>query len=320
MSSDTQEQGASVERRPNVDIEALNAFLEHINSAVPDLIYGPQDDQPLFHYTDLGGLQGIVENDDLWLTHSKYSNDNEEMSHGYGVAEEFIEEESRNKANEPARIEYLNEISELLVQKPMPEGIYICCFCKRDDLLSQWRSYGANGTGVSIQFDPQGFAHVIRPDSRDRGLIWLWKVSYKRKKQRDILQKAMDFGFGYKKEQPLWERARRAADAIQFFIPTFKNEDFEEEREYRLIFAPSPRYKGLPQFRIARGMLVPYYSLKELTSAPPMSEGCRLPITGVRIGPSVQKDLNVESTQLLLRRAKYPDNVNVVSSDTPYRG
>jgi len=324
MPFDTQEQSASVERRPDRDIAAIRRFTgdmreKLIREGPYDFLYAPQSDQSLFHYTDLGGLHGIVNSSDLWLTHSRYSNDDEEMFHGYRVARDLIKENERTHQNEPARIEYLKAVRKLL-QEPVPEDVYICCFCKTDDLLSQWRSYGANGTGVSIEFDPMGFAEASEPDSLRCGLMWLWKVYYDPREQRKLLDHALNFGFDHEKGQQIpKEAARRAADAIEFFIPTFKNKDFAEESEYRLIFTPSTDCPVCPQFRVAREMLVPYYSLRELTSEFSKSGGL-LPIRGVRIGPSVQKDLNVESAKLLLRKARYPEHVKVGSSDTPYRG
>src|SRR5262245_49436662 len=92
------------QRRPDVDIGALNAFLEaylqHIQSYDPDLIFGVKPGEPLFHYTDLAGLHGIVKNRDLWLTHSRYSNDDEELVHGERAAREVIEQE-RAAAKKP---------------------------------------------------------------------------------------------------------------------------------------------------------------------------------------------------------------------------
>ena len=146
----------------------------------------------------------------------------------------------------------------------------------------------------------------------------LWKIFYDPAQQKRILKKALDFGFAHSPALPIGERARQAADAIHFFIPTFKNQDFGEESELRLIFTPPPNCSVRPQFRVARGMLVPYYSLRELSGGFPTPND-PLPITGVRIGPSAQKLLNVASTQMLLNDFGYP-GVRVEYSATPYRG
>ena len=78
-----------------------------------------------------------------------------------------------------------------------------------------------------------------------------------------IIRAALDF---YWPTDPA-SSVRHAVDAIRFFVPTFKNPDFLEENERRLIFTPHPGAGPQPRFRTRRGLLVPYYSLKELSHA-----------------------------------------------------
>jgi Protein of unknown function (DUF2971) len=306
---------SAVGTRPRIDIEALNNFLESLGSLHPDLIFGLKPNQSVYHYTDLGGLHGILSKNDLWLTHARYSNDEEEMIHGYRAAEVVLTELLAQQ--DPDRTAYLTLLVDLL-KKPTKEGVYICCFCLKDNLLSQWRGYGANGAGVSIQLNSWDFANVTGPDSPFQlqgGLMRLWKVNYDPARQQDIVRKAIDFAFKNLTHLSIQERAQRAADAIEFFVPTFKNADFAEEEECRLIFSP-PQPCPVPlSFRVARGMLVPYYSLKELAK----NQQWQLPITGLRIGPTAHKGPNQESAKLLLTLAGY-NNLTVDLSDTPYRG
>ena len=292
----------------------LNRFLESVGTDCPNLIYNPGNLKVIYHYTDLNGLQGIVGTKDIWLTQSRYSNDDDELLHGIEVVRDAIRERAAR-----ARIhkykEYLRLVAEIF-RKPLAEAVYICCFCEVDNLLSQWRSYSANGTGVSIGFDPARFSYITGQDSPPSGLVRLWKVFYDRKIQKALVIDALEFAYRERSDRPLADVARQAAEAIQFFIPTFKNEDFEEEQEIRLIFTPFPSSAVGPRFRVSKGMLIPYYSLKELDTTP---SKCSLPITNVRVGPSINKRLNMESTRMLLANAGYSE-VRVVSSGTPYRG
>lgn len=297
-----------------IDTAALNEFLNFVGSYTVDLIYNPGDLTAIYHYTDLNGLKGIVDNHDLWLTHSRYSNDDEELTHGFQIVQKVIKEELA-KETDLGREDYLKQISEMF-ETPKPEAIYICCFCAKDNLLSQWRSYGANGTGVTLSFDPARFDYITGPDSPPSGLIRLWKVFYNEVTQRNIVQNAISF-YWNKLILPIDERVHQAVDAIQFFVPTFKNRDFEEEDEIRLIFTPFPDTLIKPQFRVSRGMLIPYYSLKELSGSTSFARP--LPVLKVRVGPSANKQLNVESAEMLLVKAGYQD-VSVESSNTPYRG
>lgn len=302
--------------RAPMDIDALDRFLTNVGSDSPDLIFFPGNLQAVYHYTDLNGLQGIVTNHDLWLTHSRYSNDEQELTHGFEIARETIEA-MRREAKDRKRKIYLNKVADLF-KVPSAEGAYICCFCEKNDLLSQWRSYSANGTGVSIGFNPMDFSYITGIDSPRSGLVRLWKVIYENDRQKAIVRNIVEFAYN-DLSQPalsLAQRAEQAANAIDFFIPTFKNQDFAEEQEIRLIFTPVLSASARPQFRVSRGMLVPYFSLRELDGSMPPRY---LPIQSVRVGPSVNKILNIESTRMLLSKAGYI-SVSVDSSDTPYRG
>jgi hypothetical protein len=219
-----------------VDITSLSTFLEPIGSHHIDLIFSPQTKLKegallLYHYTKLSGLVGIVKHHDLWLTHSRYSNDAEEIIHGTAIARKVIDDYLATKRLHPL---YLQELARLTSKE---EGVYICCFCERDNLLSQWRGYAANGIGVSLQFAPSEFAAVSGPDNV-HGLLRFWKIFYNPLTQADIICRAIEY---YAPEQAgntdaPEALARKAADAIRFFIPTFKNQDFQEEEEWRLIY------------------------------------------------------------------------------------
>ena len=311
--------------RSQVDLSALSNLLEALGSFHEFLVQIPPAGQQIYHYTDLGALSGIVNGHDLWLTNSLYSNDEDESRHGYEVAREVIEKyrrkARRTRPRDDAMVDYADALLMLIGSNPS-EGFYICCFCDEDNLLSQWRSYGANGVGVSIAFEPMEFIHITGPDL-PLGLMRLWKVFYEQAQQRQIVNSAIEYVWnGGLPNENADQLARRAVDAIQFFIPTFKNADFREEKERRLIFTPDPSCPVKPRYRVGRGMLIPYYSVRDLAEAADgggSSSPWRLPIRSITVGPSAQKKLNVESTTMLLRQNDYT-GAEVAASATPYRG
>jgi hypothetical protein len=303
---------APLPQRPSVDIEQLHNFLDSIKSfAGPELILESSSVSRLYHYTDLAGLSGILSSNDLWLTHLRFSNDDEEMTHGQNIVAQTLK--AQKKTLLPGQGMYLEALEKIL-QQPVADGVYVCCFCAKDNLLSQWRGYTANGAGVSIELDHREFEFLTGPDC-PHGLLRLWKVFYDEQQQREIIMKAIEFAWQNQAHLPVEKRAQNAADAIQFFIPTFKNGDFKEEDEWRLIFTPRSAAAVELRFRAARNMLVPYYTLQSLGWQPTR----RLPIRGLCIGPSTHKLLNVESARLLLKQRSY-GNVPVSFSKTPFRG
>ena len=306
--------------RSQVDIGALTTFLDSVQSFSSYLVQEVALGQLFYHYTDLNALHGIVRKHDLWLTNSRYSNDEDEITLGYTVARRVIERKlrsaKRKRPKDAMRIEYLEALADL-IEEPPPEGFYVCCFCEKNNLLSQWRSYGANGTGVSLAFDPMEFTQITGQDM-PLGLMRLWKVFYKTSTQEGIVGASVDHAYETYRTMAIAEMAQRAADAIQFFVPTFKNEDFQEEREHRLIFTPFPGCPVKPRYRVARGMLTPFYSIRDLAFHVYDAEW-HLPLRSVLIGPSAQHELNLSSTKMLLVQNGYDDAV-VAASETPYRG
>ena len=292
------------------DTKRLKPFLQAAGSYNRELIFGVKEQ--LFHYTVLLGFQSIISNHDLWLTHLRYSNDEEEMLHGQRIVSEVIAKELKTKPS-PAKTAFLRAVKEQLEQQV---DVYICCFCLRDDLLSQWRGYGANGSGVSVCIDPKEFDWLTGPDSPPGGLLRVWKVFYEEDRQRKIIKTLLECGAGQTGTPK--ERAENTAAAIQFFVPTFKNQSFHAEEECRMIFTPAAGFQLRPKFRVRGGMLVPYFSLKDLRTLLPNAPG-QLPIRSVRLGPSVNKVLNKGSAEMMLKASDY-GATTVDCSSIPFRG
>jgi len=295
-------------------MEALKGFLYSIGSYVDAaLIQSPEKD--LVHYTTLDGFLSILQNGDLWLTDSRYCNDEEELVHGHRVAMKVVEEELSN-ANDPARKAFLENVRAIVIQPPT-QGVFICCFCDRDNLLSQWRGYAAYGTGVSLRIEAGQLSYLTGADCQ-HGLMRCWRVVYDSDRQEKIVRSAINYSFetGVSAE----DAAQRAADGIQFFIPTFKNPDFKEESEWRIIFTPNVPCLVPPSFRVKGSMLAPYYSLSALAAPPGMNPPppIQLSTNHITVGPSANKNLNVAAIRSFLELRNL-SHVTVSASATPFR-
>ena len=273
----------------------------------------------VYHYTDLNALNGILASQDLWLTNSQFSNDSEEIEHGRTVVENAIARRLETTGLSGGEKTFLEQVVQQL-QQTVDRGAYVCCFCFKDDLLSQWRSYGANGTGVSLSLATGAFQFIAGPDMPPDhfGLVYLWRVFYNEEKQRQIVDECLCYAWQHG-QGSLDDKAGLATTAIRFFVPTFKNEDFEEEQEARLVFLPAPGCQIPLRFRVARGMLVPYFSLREIVSKVGQANWWKLPLQSVRIGPSVNKHMNEQSVRMLLSQSGF-EAATVNVSATPYRG
>jgi hypothetical protein len=301
-------------RRP-ISLPILTKFLDSLQSYSQDLVQHLQSGAALCHYTTLEGLYGIIVSGDLWLTNSRYCNDNEELKYGNRVVEAVLTElQGEAESNEP-QLDWLQNLRAEF-RAAREDEAYICCFCEKQNLLSQWRGYADDGGGVGIEFDAEGFRNFAGPDS-PFGLMRLWKVFYSKTQQRDIVRKAIEY--------PYWptpspqDRIYWIVDALKFFVPTFKNEGFHEEQERRLIFTPGAGIATKQKFRTRRGLLVPYFSLRELFEVAGFAGGVKLPILNILVGPSANKSLNVESIKMMLETNGYY-GVGVKASPIPFRG
>ena len=127
----------------NVDIAVLQQFLTTVSSPAEDLIFGPKHDEFVYHFTDLKGLLGIVQNHDLWLTNARYSNDDRKMLHGLHVTEDVIEQRREAALGDPLRLNYLDRVQKELATTS-DEGVFVTSYCLKDDLL-KWSRFSEQG-------------------------------------------------------------------------------------------------------------------------------------------------------------------------------
>jgi hypothetical protein len=298
-----------------MDLPALTGFLNSLESYSHDLVQELRGGVKLCHYTTLDGALGIIQGGDLWLSHLRFSNDDEEFLYGLRLVCEELAAVAIAAAADTERVARIHAV-QALIEKQLEQPIYICCFCEHDNLLSQWRGYADNGGGVSIEFDAEGFRQYSGEDS-PFGLTRLWRVVYKDASQRNVVRKALDYPYWPSHAQP--DRVRYIADTLSFFLPTFKNADFIDEKERRLIFTPDPVNPPKPRFRVRGGMLVPYMRMRDMAGLSPNAPARPLPIVRLLVGPGRHRLLNRESLRMALDAHGY-EAVPVDVSSTPYRG
>jgi hypothetical protein len=268
----------------------------------------------LNHYTSLGTLPKILEHHDIWLTDAEYCNDTTEVRHGRELTNDVVKDHSAKDRNG----RFWQRLRRWRAQRKA-NRVYTSSFSEEDDDLSQWRAYGANGSGISLTLSPHPFYGLgaVRPS----GTLSLQKVTYDDDEKRDIIRRVLDVGLSYRYDEN--ENARLTAAALEFVAVSFKDDSFKAEREWRVVYSPPADLGESPPlcFRDGGRLLIPYLRLQDIVarrSDSTREEWERLPIRAVTLGPSLSNSLNKRSTKLLCERWGYPD-VAIYRSEIPYR-
>lgn len=282
----------------------------------------------LWHYTDAGGLQGILDKEELWASDTRFLNDATEINYGLEVAEEAVEVAARSGRWKTSTSHFLQRVmasdgANLTGLLRARSEVYVACLCEKGDLLSQWRAYAGRDTagGYALQFRHR--APVTGwIDHLGREKLQLQRVIYDRDEQLaafssliELLAPVYDVDHSERRMDAV---AKNLIDGVLEFATFCKHPSFREEREWRVVYERSSDVKPLKvRHRISRGLFVPYVAL-ELPAAVGAMAG-HLPITEVRCGPSPEPELKQDGVNRLLRSSKTFKHVEVSGSDSPLR-
>lgn len=278
-------------------------------------------DRPLFHYTDSHGLLGLMRDRQIWATHFRHLNDREELIIGERLALEEgrrLAEESPAESARRVVFEQRVKLSEL--------NVYVASMSEEGDLLSQWRAYGANGSGYSIGF--QSFRLPQSDEQEGHLAVSLMRRQYDegafRSTVADTLKEVAD---GFEKYLQAYARNEEETSELLFkavsiclrriatIVPRLKNPAFREEREWRIVAIPMEAYEStLVRFRgSSRGVLM--YVPVDLAD-----DGVPMNIVRLNVGPTQDPENGLRAARMLLRAMNYDGDKLVAASKVPYRG
>jgi hypothetical protein len=159
---------------------------------VPEFALALSWQNKLYHYTDVAGLFGIVEDNGVRASHVRYMNDVAEVVHGRELAIDTLRQlASKRRLGDFHPI--LRRTAEIIEASDL-EDYFVASFSKVEDDLSQWRAYGRD-QGICIGFDLSvsgGFPHFHLPfnaiyRNRDKiGLIIFLVGKYIKEFRKDL--------------------------------------------------------------------------------------------------------------------------------------
>jgi hypothetical protein len=224
----------------------------------------------MYHYTGLNGFISILENRKLWLTSSTSMNDHQEVYWFKNLFKEKLKSLRVEKSLSAEQLVMHNTSLETL-RSPIVKP-YICCFSEDGDLLSQWRAYADDATGISIGFIPSELklkdalpALNINPVENN----WLHKVIYNEDEQEKLLIELIDTWIFLIKNNDNSLNFSLHMNKCLAYSYIFKNPAFSEERELRIINLPlldnSDKWfgcNGAPKFRSSGGTIASYFDFE----------------------------------------------------------
>jgi len=221
----------------------------------------------IYHYTDLNGFLNIIKNKKLWLSDARNLNDSHELDWFNNKLDKKIENTNFGPFND-VMDKFRDEYKDHKTKQ------YICSFSKEADLLSQWRAYSEDGSGVSIGFNDNAFVDLLEgndPLFAPKTSIRLKDVDYEESAVNIQISKIVEsvkslfIELEDKKHKETIGKAILHAFTLPIFNQSscFKNSAFKEENEVRLIYMQCDdlnqfEYISDVDFRVSAGTITSY--------------------------------------------------------------
>ncbi len=270
----------------------------------------------VYHYTDAGGLKGMMESGSIWATDYRFLNDKRELLHLRSAVNEMFEDEAESNKSETIRQICTQGAAYGEIQTAYE--MFIFSMSDQRDDLSQWRGYAREGMGFTVGFDTVELIKAIDALPFECGF---GRVEYDSGKQIDAIRRAMreidDVVVEAQKkgEQPIddiIDQAARTLDAIvELRAGISKHESFKGESEWRAA-ASIPRDDPLNvvKIRSRNDRLIPYLAM-------PIAGTGKLPITAIGVGPGFVGTEDTTAVRKLCAINGYDPEIYFAA--TPYR-
>ena len=273
----------------------------------------------LYHYTNTGGLLGILNSQKLWGTNIKYLNDSEEMENGIKLTKKIIKKLSKIYVKQE-ELNFLESVNNKIKELKESINIYITSLTEIGDDLTQWKGYANHCSGYSIEFEPKKFFKSQRKYPYCD--YFLKKIIYKDTEKEEKLENIMKVALDNYEEGELNKYIDLTSKHLIYTMPVFKNKHFHEEKEWRFIYYESDfgitQEKDFLQvsFREGYNTIIPYVELDIADSA--RKKEWNLPITKITVGARNDFELSKKSISMICKENKI-ENIKTVKSSIPFR-
>lgn len=275
---------------------------------------------PLYHYTGIGSVLGIVKSECVYASHAYYLNDSQELLYGCGqlrtIAHGYLD--SLHGSDQ----QFVRQLILWLDSFNDPRCLFIFSLSEEQNLLSQWRSYTKHGKGVGLAFDPERVRRILAAGKN----LKIAKCLYDPSEQTELMSSLLDLCLISFRQQSATIDTSKEHDNQKYFgflegfreeflqvMAIVKHGAFSEEREWRII---SPYFDNFTvpeiKFREGAAVLVPYIEI-----ALPRSERDQSLFDATVLGPSKHPNLAMSALAMFMSNNKASSMT--INSNTPYR-
>lgn len=283
-----------------------------------------EPDRLLWHYTDTQGLEGIIRNRTIRLSHPGFLNDPSELQYANSVYDEMLDRLASGQDGLAQKLVsgYQDYRKDNDFHVP-----FVASFCRDYDNLELWRQYGDDGRGFSLGFRMEELRKVVARQAHQMdipGGIYVYRVLYHRDEQDNLTDKILRFCLcefqkiheaGENSNVVIHEVYTPLHTALDFFTPFFKHPCYANEQENRLVLQGYRTDLRKTKFLARRGYFKPYIDLK-------IEQDGTFPLDTIVVGPATPKPRCERSLQMFLNNHGLGRaiHIEIERSALPYLG
>jgi hypothetical protein len=132
----------------------------------------------LYHYTNIDSFMSIMENNELWFSHTSFLNDPLEISFGIDVITNILE---KNHNDFSIVINIIEKQRKLYKENSLDltrDLVFLFSFSGLPDELSSWVQYGDSGYGICLDFVQSKLLENISAHSKTLKPVMFFPVQY----------------------------------------------------------------------------------------------------------------------------------------------
>jgi hypothetical protein len=236
------------------------------------------DDGYMYHFTSAEGLRAIIQSRELWLTDYRDLADAGEIRDSVEIAATIFGQLG------PQLHDTTRELLWALIHAPLPEGVYVACFCMLRDSPHHWQEYAKDSTGGALMLNPFGFGGLLESDPfaiQFTRVVYSWDA-----KERLFLEMAcrLDSLVRFDVRRGLFNRdayVREMQHLLAELLPMCKDVSYLKEHELRIVVTPARS-----RFDLETRLNVHSIKGRRYITTREVLPGFDLPVEEVVVGPT----------------------------------